>query len=108
MKIYGQCKICFNYLTLLTLCLFAMNCTQKTQTFTQNPTPIQISENAININSANSKELEKLIGVGEKTAKKIIEYREKFGKFRRPEHLILVDGISDRRFRKMRSMIKIK
>lgn len=107
MKFYGQCKICFKYLTLLTLCLFALNCTQKPKSFTQNQTQIQTSKDAVNINSANLKELEKLQGVGEKTARKIIEHREKFGKFRRSEHLMLIEGISDRRFRKMRSMIKV-
>lgn len=108
MKFYSHCKICFKYLTLLTLCLSSVNCTQNSSTFTQNYTQIQTLENAVDINSASSKELETLPGVGEKTARKIIEYRKKFGKFRRVEHLILVDGISDRRFRKMRSMIKVR
>lgn len=67
---------------------------------------IEIAENAVNINLATSEELEKLPNVGAKTAAKIIEHREKFGKFRRPEHLLLVAGISDKRFREMRNMIK--
>ncbi len=107
-KILPLCKICFKYLTLLALALFALNCTQKPKTFIQSQAQIQISKNAVNINSANAEELEKLPNVGEKTAQKIIKHRDKFGKFRRPEHLMLVEGISDKRFRKMQSMIKVK
>lgn len=96
------------YLILLSLCFFAINCSIDSPKFIQNSAPIEISENAININKANLEELQKLPHVGAKTAEKIIIHREKFGDFRRPEHLLLVTGISDKRFRNMRSMIKVK
>jgi competence ComEA-like helix-hairpin-helix protein len=67
-----------------------------------------ISENAVNINTASAEELEKLPHVGKETARKIIEHRERYGNFRRAEHLILVEGISDKKFREMRNFIKIK
>ena len=69
---------------------------------------IEISESAININAASAVELEKLPNVGEKLARSIIEHREKFGAFRKPEHLLLVRGISDERFRAMRNFIQIE
>jgi competence ComEA-like helix-hairpin-helix protein len=66
------------------------------------------SESAININTASTEELEKLPHIGEKLAAKIVEHREKFGNFRKPEHLMLVRGISDERFRTMRNSIKVE
>lgn len=69
---------------------------------------IKISASAVNINTASAAELEKLPHVGRQTAQKIIEYREKFGRFRKTEYLMLVRGISDRRFREMRSFIKVE
>ena len=67
-----------------------------------------ISENAVNINTATAEELEKLPHVGKETARKIIEHREKYGNFRRAEHLILVKGISDKKFREMKNFVKIE
>jgi competence ComEA-like helix-hairpin-helix protein len=69
---------------------------------------IQISVQAININTATAEELGKLPHIGEQTARTIIEHREKFGSFRKPEHLMLVRGISDRRFRAIRNLIKVE
>lgn len=60
----------------------------------------------MNINTANKSELEKLPDIGEKTAANIIEYREKYGAFRKTEHLILVPGISDKKYRQIENMIK--
>ncbi len=53
-------------------------------------------------------ELEKLPGIGKGLAERIIDHREKFGSFRRIEHLIIVRGISDRRFRALRDLITVK
>jgi competence protein ComEA len=60
---------------------------------------------AININTASSSELEKLPGIGHGIAERIISHREQYGPFRRPEHLMMVRGISDRKFRELRAMI---
>jgi competence ComEA-like helix-hairpin-helix protein len=67
-----------------------------------------ISENAVDLNTATAAELEKLPRVGTETARKIIEHREKYGRFRRAEHLILVKGMSDKKFREMKSFVKIE
>lgn len=67
-----------------------------------------LSETAVNINSASLAELEKLPSIGAGLAGKIIEHREKYGRFRRAEHLLLVEGISDRRFRQIRNQIKVE
>lgn len=103
-----QCKLYVKYLTLLSLCFFSLNCATNSPKFFQNSEQIKVSENAVNINTASVAELKKLPHVGAKTAAKIIEHRKRFGDFRRPAHLLLVTGISDQRFRNMRSMIKVK
>lgn len=68
----------------------------------------EISENAVDINAATAEELEKLPRIGSETARKIVEHREKYGKFRRAEHLILVKGISDKKFREIKNFVKIE
>ena len=62
----------------------------------------------ININTAAANELETLPGIGQGLAARIIEHREKYGPFRRPEHLIIVRGISDRRFRALRDFVTVE
>lgn len=62
----------------------------------------------LNINVATSSELEKLPGVGKVIAERIIAYRAEYGPFRRAEHLMMVRGISDRKFREMQPMIVVK
>jgi competence ComEA-like helix-hairpin-helix protein len=62
-------------------------------------------EPLININTATQTELEKLPGVGTALAARIVEHREKYGRFRRVEHLLAVRGISERRFNAMRPLL---
>jgi competence ComEA-like helix-hairpin-helix protein len=64
------------------------------------------AQNAININTASAEELAKLPQIGERFAKKIVEYRETYGPFRRPEHLMLVEGINDKKFRLIKDLVK--
>ncbi|MBA2341521.1 MAG: helix-hairpin-helix domain-containing protein [Pyrinomonadaceae bacterium] len=59
----------------------------------------------LDINSASVSELEKLPGVGQTIARRIVEHRTRYGSFRRPEHLIIVRGISERRYKLMRPFI---
>ena len=61
--------------------------------------------NKVNINTAGAEELEKLPGVGQVLAARIVEHRQRFGPFRRAEHLIVVRGLSDRRFRLISPMV---
>lgn len=61
----------------------------------------------ININTASRAELERLPGIGAGLAARIIEHRERHGAFRRVEHLIIVRGISQRRFETLRPFVTI-
>ena len=62
----------------------------------------------VNINTATLEQLETLPGVGESTAKKIIEYREKNGKFQKEDDLKNVSGIGDAKYTKIQEYIKVK
>jgi competence ComEA-like helix-hairpin-helix protein len=46
--------------------------------------------------------------VGKVMAERIVAHREQYGPFRRAEHLMMVRGISDRKFRKMRAWIVVE
>ena len=72
------------------------------QNLTANTAPTRI-----NINTAPAGELEKLPGIGRGFAQRIVEHREKYGPFRRPEHLIMVRGLSDKKFRALRDLITV-
>jgi len=59
----------------------------------------------VSINRATREELEKLPGIGPALAARIVGQRERYGPFRRAENLLLVRGISERRFRQLRPYI---
>ena len=60
---------------------------------------------SVNINTASVAELETLPAVGQNTAEAIAEHREQHGAFRRAEHLMLVQGMSEGRFVEIRPLI---
>jgi comEA protein len=62
----------------------------------------------INLNAASIAELEKLPGIGPVLAERIVNYRAENGRFRRAEHLMMVRGISDKKFRELRSLIRVE
>lgn len=74
--------------------------------------PETLSENEtragrININEASREELETLPGVGPALAGRVVEHRARYGPFRRAEHLLMVRGFSDTRFRQLRPLIRV-
>jgi len=61
----------------------------------------------ININTADSEQLQTLNGVGPATAQKIIDYRQSNGSFTSVEDIKNVSGIGDKTFEKLRDYITI-
>ena len=62
----------------------------------------------ININTAAADELTQLIGVGEKKAALIIEFREANGPFKLPEDFLKVPGIGPKTFEKNKNRIVVE
>jgi len=61
----------------------------------------------IDLNVANVKELQELPGVGAVTAQRIIDLRQKSGRFHRVEDLLAVRGISQKKLDAMRKYITV-
>jgi competence protein ComEA len=61
----------------------------------------------IDLNTATVKELEQLPGVGPTTAKAIVDFRSKGGRFRRVTDLLVIRGISEAKLKKMRPYVTV-
>ena len=66
-----------------------------------------LTKRSIDINAAGSKELEKLPGIGPKTAQAIIQYREQNGPFTKLEQLTNVRRIGPKTLKKIQPFIFI-
>ena len=62
----------------------------------------------IDLNNATLQELVKLKGIGKKYAERIIEYREKNGKFESIEDIMKVKGIGQKKFEAIKDFIYVK
>ncbi len=67
-----------------------------------------LKKKSININKASVEELTKLPGIGEKTAKKIVEYRQKYGGFKKIEDIMKIERIGPKLFEKIQDYIITK
>jgi len=62
----------------------------------------------VNLNTAAQEQLVAVKGIGKKTAEKIIEYRQKHGKFYSLEELKKVSGIADKKFKVIEQSLTIE
>jgi len=61
----------------------------------------------VNLNTATVEQLDRLPGVGPKTAALIVEYRQKNGGFKKVEDLMNVRGIGEKGFLKLKELITV-
>lgn len=66
------------------------------------------SDGIVNINTATKEELMTVPGIGEVTAQKIIDYREKNGDFQKVEDLTKVDRIGEKTLAKFKDKIEAR
>lgn len=62
----------------------------------------------VDINKARDVELRTLPGISNSLAKRIIDYRKKYGNFKTPEEIIKVKGIGEKTFSKISHLIKVR
>ncbi len=65
------------------------------------------SNSLININTASIIELQNLPGIGEQTAKNIIDFRNENGSFEKEEDIMKVPGIKENKFRSIKDFITV-
>ena len=61
----------------------------------------------ININTARADQLQMLPGIGAKLAQRILDYRREKGAFKALDDLEAVDGLTKKRFEKIKELIEL-
>jgi competence ComEA-like helix-hairpin-helix protein len=61
----------------------------------------------ININTANSSDLQQVPGIGPSTAQKILDTRKSYGSFKSVDDLLAIKGIGPKKLEKMRKYLTV-
>jgi competence ComEA-like helix-hairpin-helix protein len=65
-------------------------------------------QGCLNINTATVEEIESLPGIGKVMAERIVAHRQKHGSFARPEDLLIIDGIGEKKYRAIADLICVE
>jgi competence protein ComEA len=65
------------------------------------------SAERINLNKATMEQLQTLPGVGPALAKRILEHRQKSGKFKRIEEILNIKGMGEKKFQKIKDRLVV-
>jgi comEA protein len=82
----------------LLLCLVFSPCS-----FAKKKPPAQ----PVNINTANSEQLQTVPGIGPSTAEKILQMRKSYGAFKSVDDLLAIRGLGPKRLEKMRKYLTV-
>jgi competence protein ComEA len=94
-------------LSLLLLAFAVTVAAEPVATPSQPPSAQASAAAPLDINTATATQLEALPGIGPATAKRILEYREKNGSFKKIEELMNVPGIGEKSFLKLKPLITV-
>ena len=97
--------------TIYSTLLLSFLITLSSAVFADSPTKAELYDGieiTVNINTATAEELSALlVGVGDKKAKEIVDYREKNGEFSSADSLVNVKGIGEATVEKNRERIQL-
>lgn len=71
------------------------------------PKPSVQPQAPVNLNTATKADLEKLPGIGPSMAQRILDYRQKNGAFKKVEELMNVQGIGEKSFLQLRTLVTV-
>lgn len=69
---------------------------------------VSAGQGPVDLNTATVADLEALPGIGEATAQKIVDEREKNGPFASPEDLMRVPGIGEKKFESLKDLVTVR
>lgn len=69
--------------------------------------PLAILLLVFNLNTVTTTQLETLPGVGPTLAKRIVEFRQKKGAFKRIEELLAVPGVSEKKWQTLKEYLRV-
>ncbi len=66
------------------------------------------AQERIDLNKATAEELQRLPSIGPVLASRIVEHRKKHGPFKRPQDVIVVRGLSAKRYRQIAHLLTVR
>lgn len=76
-------------------------------TSTQKSSPSKAPSEILDINQASAEDFARLPGIGPKLARRIVDFRQKHGPFRRVEDLMAIRGVALKKWKAIRPYVKV-
>ena len=71
-------------------------------------TESQSNRPCVNLSTATAAELVPLEGIGETIAQRVVDYRERNGRFRRKQDLLIIEGLSEKKYRAIEAKVCVE